>query len=85
MFFFSFAGTLYFAVMGHDVAGRPDAAIADRRAYSFFGVGILLLSIEPALILFTASYWIVGVIALGFWVAFLAVLIHSWRAWTFGP
>lgn len=39
----------------------------------------MLLLLEPALILVTVKLYVLGAIAIGFWIAGLAVLALGWR------
>ncbi|MGI0149370.1 MAG: hypothetical protein ACREDF_07560, partial [Thermoplasmata archaeon] len=53
----------------------------NRRGYLFFFLGIVILTAEPALILFTVNLWLIGGIAIGLWVGFLILLRESARVW----
>jgi len=59
---------------------RPARAkVYQRRADGLFASSLVLLLLEPALILLTVRLYLLGGVALAFWVAGLAVLARGWQ------
>ncbi len=76
---FSFSGLYYYGLMVSlstgDGRARRNLAIADATLV----LGILLISLEPAMILLTLGLTFLGGLASAFWVTFLVFTLHEAR------
>jgi hypothetical protein len=57
----------------------PRAKVYQQRADGLFAASLVLLLLEPALILVTVRLYVLGAVAVGFWIAGFAVLAWGWR------
>jgi O-antigen/teichoic acid export membrane protein len=57
----------------------PRAKAYQRRADGLFASSLVLLLLEPALILLTVRLYVLGGVALAFWIAGIAVLAVGWQ------
>ncbi len=70
-FSFGFSGLYYYNLMVSLSTGHPAARTNLQRADVSLVLGIVLLVLEPALIMFTLNMMIVGFVALIFWSAYV--------------
>jgi hypothetical protein len=81
LFLFAYSGTCYFTLIALLASNSPKAPSMERRGYLFFVVGIVLLTLEPGLILYTVGIWIIPYLATGLWIGFLLLLGLAWNEW----
>lgn len=82
IFLFVISATFYYYFMVAFLRRRSRAGDYIRRADLIFILGVLTITLEPAMILFTANLTEVATLALVFWVGLIAMQVFGWHNFT---
>lgn len=80
LFLMVLSAILYWLVLEAVVLNHPLKPTLSRWADLLFLVGSVLLTLEPALILFTVAVYYVAALALALWLVVLVTLGFAWRS-----
>ena len=80
LFLLILSSILYWLVIEAVTTNHPLRPHLARGADLLFLLGSMLLTLEPALILFTVAIYYVATIALALWLAVVVALVLAWRA-----
>ena len=83
LFLFVYAALFYHWFLLCHWNNNPRGDTYCERADRLVMLGLILLVVEPAFILFTINLVDLGVLALGLWFVFIVLLAE--RLWSFGP
>ena len=79
LFLISLSSMNFWFVMEALRSNHPEPGKYLRRAERFFGLGWLLLVLEPTLILVTVGLYVAGLIAFAFWIVVAVLFVQGWR------
>ena len=81
LFLFGYSAVYYYRVLGAAAGGRPERTRYVLQADLLFFIGILAITLEPTLILYTIRLYTVAILALVMWVVFIALAVMGRRDW----
>ena len=80
LFALTFAGLFYNRIMGSLIRGFPPPHFDVVASNAFLGAGVSLLTLFPALILFTIGIDDIAILATILWVVLQAAVVVSWKS-----